>query len=92
MNKSLIKEYDLHFFFIIRKIAFYFTYTEDRIYSEGNSASQQNCRLSINQSSIDKMKQLSIDELLDNLHPYLMVTQVGLELELHCITYQSSLQ
>ena len=45
MNKALIKEYDLHFFFIIRKIAFYFTYTEDRIYSEGNSASQQNCRI-----------------------------------------------
>ena len=40
-------------------------------HSEGNSASQ-NCRLSINRSSIDKMKQLSINELLDNLHPYLL--------------------
>ena len=71
MNKSLIKEYDMHFFFIIRKRAFYVTYTVDRTYSEGNSASQKNCRLSSNRSSIDKMKQLSINELLDNLHPYI---------------------
>ena len=70
MNKSLIKEYDMHFFFFIRKMAFYVTYTVDRTYSEGNSASQKNCRLSSNRSSIDKMKQLSINELLDNLHPY----------------------
>ena len=75
MNKSLIKEYDMHFFFIIRKIAFYVTFTVDRTYSEGNSASQKNCRLSSNRSSIDKMKQLSINELLDNLHPYLRQDQ-----------------
>ena len=37
--------------------------------SEGISASQKNCSLSINRSSIDKIKQLSINELLDNLHP-----------------------